>query len=204
MKLVWRSRPPPPSSIMTSTTNSVAPSATASNVNLTEKSAMPTTVTAAEFAAALGGTDVPRVVDEPPPSKWKWNWRLSKKRPSKATSGDVEKGPAARTARPIRLFAPVYGGLGLGLSAFFMASGVGTTLSEWRLDQDYSRFAVLATIPLLFCVSLVSFTGVTSTTDVLSSSVSLVLCPPNRVNSDIPVRSFCSPDMQFLMFFTVA
>jgi hypothetical protein len=158
MKLVWRTRPPAPS-IVTTTTNSVNPSTTGSNVNLNEKTPI-TPVTDAAVAVVLAGKEIPGAADEPPASTWKWSWRLSKKRPSAVISDDLEKGSAGREARPIRLFAPVYGGLGLGLSVFFMASGVATTLVEWRLDHDYSRFALFTTIPLLFCVSLVSFIDV--------------------------------------------
>ena len=160
MKLVWRSRPPAPS-IVTSTTNSVTPSATASNVNLNEKgSVTPIPVTDAAVAKVLAAKEISTPADEAPASHSRWSWRLSKKRPSAPISDDVEKGPAGWEPRPIRLFAPVYGGLGLGLSAFFMAMGIATTLVEWRLDHNYSRFALFVTIPLLFCVSLVSFIGV--------------------------------------------
>ncbi|KAJ7759602.1 glycosyl transferase family group 2-domain-containing protein [Mycena metata] len=59
-----------------------------------------------------------------------------------------------RTARPIRLFAPFYGGLGAGLSLFFVTRGLSTLLIEWRYDGDYTRFALMLTAPYLFCVSL--------------------------------------------------
>jgi len=152
MKLVWRSRPPAPS-IVTSTTNSVAPSTTASDVNLNEKGPITSAVTDTAVAEVLAAKEISATAEEPA-SRSKWSWRLSKKRPSVPISDDLEKGPAGREARPIRLFAPVYGGLGLGLSAFFMAMGIATTLVEWRLDGNYSRFALFATIPFLFCVSL--------------------------------------------------
>lgn len=153
MKLVWRSRPSVSSvpSVLTSTTNSIAPSTTASDVNLNEKTVITPTVITDEV---LAGKEIMGTTDKP--STRKWSWRLSKKRPSAAVLDDVEKGSAGRQARPIRLFAPVYGGLGLGLSAFFVANGVATALTEWRLDHDYTRFALFTTIPLLFCVSLVS------------------------------------------------
>lgn len=76
--------------------------------------------------------------------------------------------------RPPMLYAPVYNGLAFGLSvcecyasfiflplthgycAVFLANGVNTILIEWQLDRDFTRFALCATIPLLFAVSLVS------------------------------------------------
>lgn len=164
MKLVWRSRPLTPS-VVTSTTNSVTPSTTGSNVNLNEKT--PTTlvtVTDAAVAVALASKEISGTADEASVSnRWKWSWRLSRKRPSAAISDDLEKGSAGREARPIRLFAPVYGGLGLGLSAFFIANGVATILAEWRLDHNYRRFALLVTMPFLFCVSLFFALQVVST-----------------------------------------
>ncbi|KAF8642084.1 hypothetical protein AX16_009700 [Volvariella volvacea WC 439] len=89
-------------------------------------------------------------------SNW---WRLgSRKQPegvvvSKEKDGesDVEKGVQPRRAM---LFAPLYGGLALGLSVFFGASGLSILLQEFRLDPDYVRFALLVLSPLLLCVSI--------------------------------------------------
>jgi hypothetical protein len=185
MKLVWRSRTRA-SSVLSSTTNSVTPSTTASNVNLNEKT--PTPITDAAIATVLAGKEIPGAADEPPTSTWKWGWKLSKARPSAAISDDLEKGPAGQEARPIRLFAPIYGGLGLGLSAFFMASGVATVLAEWRLDHSYSRFALFSTIPLLFCISLVSFTDVLRALRCLKLSISSVLLSPDHSKLELCVR----------------
>ncbi|KZV75016.1 hypothetical protein PENSPDRAFT_572274 [Peniophora sp. CONT] len=80
-----------------------------------------------------------------------WGWRIGDK--AAQAQSDTESASGA-SPRPIRLFAPVYGGLGAGLSLFFIASGVSVLLQEWRLDHDYSRFALLVTTPLLFCVAL--------------------------------------------------
>lgn len=121
MKLVWRSRRTN-ASFVTSTTTSIAPSTTASNVNLTEKpTRAPITVTDAVAAVALAEKEALPTVQpdaEPTSQKTKWSWKLSKKRPTKILSTDLEKGASltGREARPIRLFAPVYGGFGLGLA----------------------------------------------------------------------------------------
>lgn len=77
----------------------------------------------------------------------------------------------------MRLFAPFYGGLGCALSvctvfllscrlranlfhlnsiSVFVGSGLQVLMTEWRLDHDYTRFALMVTSPFLFCVSLVS------------------------------------------------
>ncbi|EIW53035.1 uncharacterized protein TRAVEDRAFT_75216 [Trametes versicolor FP-101664 SS1] len=67
---------------------------------------------------------------------------------------DIEKTAEGPSPRPIRLFAPVYNGLGVALSIFFIGSGVAILVQESLLDGDYTRFALLVTTPFLFCVSL--------------------------------------------------
>ncbi|KAI0287145.1 glycosyl transferase family group 2-domain-containing protein [Russula brevipes] len=81
-----------------------------------------------------------------------WGWRIGSKARRAPAPSDLEKG--GTSARPTRYFAPVYGGLGLALSTFFIGSGVSMVLQEWRLTNDFTRFALLATAPFLFCVSL--------------------------------------------------
>ncbi|EKM53202.1 uncharacterized protein PHACADRAFT_259384 [Phanerochaete carnosa HHB-10118-sp] len=56
--------------------------------------------------------------------------------------------------RPVMLYAPVYNGLAFGLSIFFIGNGINTLLIEWQLDNNFTRFALCAIIPLLFAVSL--------------------------------------------------
>ncbi|KAF9484563.1 hypothetical protein BDN70DRAFT_797466 [Pholiota conissans] len=150
MKLVWRSRNQgATSSIITSVSNSSVPSTTASNVNLNEKASTRASVTVAEVAAAVSAATT-----TPPAKKakkWGWGWKLSKK--TAPAPSDPEKG-STRQPRPIRLFAPLYNGLGVGLSLYFLGSGLTTLLQEWRLDHDYTRFALLAASPFLICVAL--------------------------------------------------
>jgi len=81
-----------------------------------------------------------------------WGWRIGSKAGRAPAPRDLEKGGA--NSRPTRYFAPVYGGLGLALSTFFIGSGLNVLLQEWRLTNDYTRFALMGTAPLLFCVSL--------------------------------------------------
>lgn len=151
MKLVWRARVTTgSSSIITSgsATGSVAPSTTASDVNLTEKA--PASMPSVADAATLAEKDRAK-------PKSKWSWKLGKKdsSPPASSQRDPEKqSSSGREARPIRLFAPFYGGLGAGLSVFFVASGLSMLVNEWRLDGDTRRFALMATAPFLLCVSL--------------------------------------------------
>ncbi|KAG2158793.1 uncharacterized protein EDB93DRAFT_1245362 [Suillus bovinus] len=52
------------------------------------------------------------------------------------------------------LYAPLYNGLCAALTFIFIGNGVCTLLSEFRLDDNYTYFALSAPLPLLFCVSL--------------------------------------------------
>ncbi|KAI0070924.1 hypothetical protein K474DRAFT_1607813 [Panus rudis PR-1116 ss-1] len=56
--------------------------------------------------------------------------------------------------RPAMLWAPIYNGLAAGLSIFFIGNAINTILIEWRLDQNFERFALFAVLPLFFCVAL--------------------------------------------------
>ncbi|KAH9923868.1 glycosyl transferase family group 2-domain-containing protein [Fomitopsis serialis] len=56
--------------------------------------------------------------------------------------------------RPALLYAPIYNGLAAGLSVYFIGNGFKTLLAEWRLDNNFVRFALVATMPFLYCVSL--------------------------------------------------
>lgn len=58
--------------------------------------------------------------------------------------------------RPAMLYAPVYNGFAFALSIFFIGNGINVLLIEWQLDNNFTRFALCAVIPLLFAVSLVS------------------------------------------------
>lgn len=164
VKLVWRSRTTgAPSILSNSGSTSVAPSTTASDVNLTEKPAL------APSSSPLAKDSTPKATSK---SKWSW-WKLSKKAPAAPTT-DLEKGTTAQS-RPTKLFAPFYSGFGAGLSicmccwfeneAFltylpivFIGSGLSILIQEYRLDSDWRRFFLLVTTPFLFCVSLVSLT----------------------------------------------
>ncbi|KAF8521626.1 glycosyl transferase family group 2-domain-containing protein [Hysterangium stoloniferum] len=69
-------------------------------------------------------------------------------------TSQLETGVPSVKRRPTRLLAPFYGGLGCGLSVFFVATGLQTLLGEWRLDGDWMRFFLCVTMPFIFCVSL--------------------------------------------------
>lgn len=173
MKLVWRSRLVTSPSVTTSDSTPVT-STTASNVNLNEKAtAARVLVTVTEAAVATAALTPLATAAAPKKKFWGLGWRLSSKKPSSGVT-DPEKA-STPPPRAIRLFAPLYGGLGSGLAIckfknvfiiqtcisnhasllVFIASGTNILLQEWRLDHDYTRFALLAASPFLVCVSLV-------------------------------------------------
>ncbi|KAG6889283.1 hypothetical protein C0992_005759, partial [Termitomyces sp. T32_za158] len=188
MKLVWRIRSNP-TSILTSTSSSASPSTTASDVNLNEKNAhQPITVTDAVAAATLAekeGNTAPKQELAQTASKWGWSWRLSSKRPSKPK--DVEKGTSGREDRPIRLFGPFYDGLGLAFAVFFILSGLSILLEEYLLDHNAIRFALFATAPFLFCVSLFFALQIVS-------NVSFVLGPVAQYHENSRYYSAIKPE----------
>lgn len=91
---------------------------------------------------------------------------------------DLEYGHGEPEKRPAMLYAPIYNGLAAGLSickwlsdlgyrhlvgsnefdfcfTVFIGNGVNTILVEFQLDKNFARFALVAVLPLLFCVALV-------------------------------------------------
>ncbi|KAH9023732.1 glycosyl transferase family group 2-domain-containing protein [Lactarius pseudohatsudake] len=122
----------------------------------------PTAVTSAVGSIADSASDVQindkeeEAATEPnakPASGGSWfGWRIGSRAKRAPAPQDLEKGGA--NARPAKYFGPVYSGLGLALSTFFMASGISTLLQEYRLTGTFTRFALLTTSPFLFSVSL--------------------------------------------------
>jgi len=110
MKYVWRSREKIHSA-STSVATSVAPSTTALNMNLNDPQS-------SSFPSAGAGAVT---VDSPPeqtkPQKSRTckilDWRRATSRTNEA---DPEKGADALALRPMRLLAPIYGGLAAALS----------------------------------------------------------------------------------------
>ncbi|KAF5353817.1 hypothetical protein D9758_010571 [Tetrapyrgos nigripes] len=154
MKFVWRCRTNTSSSFITS--GSIGSLGTvASDVALNNHVVFNDTIH--EKTEAEAPVPVVPVSAKPKKSRSCWSWRLSSKDTSPPLASDVEKGEGYRQDRPIRLFAPFYGGLGAALSVFFVGSGVSMLLQEQRLDgtkAGLTRFALLASSPLLLCVSL--------------------------------------------------
>ncbi|KIJ19375.1 hypothetical protein PAXINDRAFT_127502 [Paxillus involutus ATCC 200175] len=151
IKLVWRHRH------MTTRTSTLAdtpdasgsPSLVTSDVNLAEK----------VIEEEIPVTEKERANMKPkvkPKSTWGWSWKLAPPTDGTPTSdSDPEQdGSSKKQPRPIRLFAPFYCGFAIALSAFFVGSGVAIMLAEWVLDNNYIRFALLATAPFLFCIAL--------------------------------------------------
>ena len=97
-----------------------------------------------------------------------------KPRDGAAVNADPEKGaPGKREERKLVLIGPMYAGLGAALAACtifccclkcyayllcasdFMSSGIRVLLAEYALDGNMTRFALLVTLPVIYCVSIV-------------------------------------------------
>ncbi|KAI0707462.1 glycosyl transferase family group 2-domain-containing protein [Cerioporus squamosus] len=143
IKLVWNRRS---TNLSLSSDIPWTSSKTASDVNLTEKD--------------KEHVDIKEVPPVPPLPAGVRNGTVKKKRFFGLGSyfvtdkGDVEKTADGPSPRPIRLLAPIYNGLGVAMSLFFIGSGVSVLIEEALLDGSYTRFALLVTTPFLFCVSL--------------------------------------------------
>ncbi|KAL9708789.1 hypothetical protein Ac2012v2_007943 [Leucoagaricus gongylophorus] len=151
IKYIWRTRATMHSA-STSAAPSVASSTTASNTHLNHHP--PSSSPDAE-AGAVSAVGPPGKAKKTKSQKSRtcnildWRWITSR-----TTETDPEKGTDPPSPRPMRLLAPVYGGLGAALSIYFIGSGLSILLSEFKLDHGYRRFALLATAPFLLCVSL--------------------------------------------------
>ncbi|PVF94594.1 hypothetical protein CPB86DRAFT_776587 [Serendipita vermifera] len=88
---------------------------------------------------------------------------------------ELEAGGATGPApRPTKILAAIYIGIAVALSTFFMGSGVKIILTEWALDNDYIRFALLATLPLVFCVALFFCVQIVNTVSVVIGPIAQV------------------------------
>ncbi|KJA17902.1 hypothetical protein HYPSUDRAFT_205759 [Hypholoma sublateritium FD-334 SS-4] len=94
----------------------------------------------------------PAASSAPPQKKPWWSWRLDA-RPAAPPSSDVEKG-APEKPRKLVLIGPIYAGFGAGLAAYFATAGISVLLEEFALDRDPTRFALMVTLPVIFCVSI--------------------------------------------------
>lgn len=133
IKLVWRARPPLSSSasaltagslgsMSTALQSSASASASAQNISSQEKLSPGQRAgdAPAEDADVLAKTDAPKK------RSFLFGWRVTG---SAAKTGAKKTGEKDVEAwkpepRPLRLFAPIYGGLGAGLSVFFIGSGL--------------------------------------------------------------------------------
>ncbi|KAF8063260.1 glycosyl transferase family group 2-domain-containing protein [Lyophyllum atratum] len=118
------------------------------------KSIAPTPLSAsatpAESTADLNGKEAapaPMAEKKPAVKRGWWSWHLQPRADAPAPSGnaDPEKGRGKRKERKLILLGPLYAGCGAGLSTYFMSGGVTVLLEE---------FALLVTLPIIFCVSL--------------------------------------------------
>ncbi|TDL23464.1 hypothetical protein BD410DRAFT_857631 [Rickenella mellea] len=161
IKLVWRSRP---------LLHSASASARGSELHLTSPIGMPTSASPTTPNSAQGSSEEstePSSSAPPVKAKKRFGWRSTGTKQKAKASANAEKGVGSgekaeggdkegqvKDPRPIRLFAPVYGGLGAALSIYFIGSGLNILMQEFLLDGSFIRFSLLAASPFLFCVSL--------------------------------------------------
>ncbi|EEB90420.1 hypothetical protein MPER_11376, partial [Moniliophthora perniciosa FA553] len=154
IKLLWRSRP---AAATTSSTFSSAPNSIAGHtgdaasisghslVSSVRRSQIPPLLAAGDPEKALSDS-VTTTTTSGPRTKTKRTWWGKKV----TVTIDDSTPPKRKTA----LYAPVYNGLAAAMAAVFMGNGVKILLWEWYLDNMFMRFALLVTLPFLYCVSL--------------------------------------------------
>ncbi|KAL4247672.1 Glycosyl transferase family group 2-domain-containing protein [Abortiporus biennis] len=141
IKLVWSQR----ANFVSLSSSAVPSTVHSSNDDLVEKKEESVVNEKEVLAIIAKKTEQPRK----PKSGRKWglsNWWTTK--------DDLEKTADGPSPRPIRLFAPFYGGIAAGLSVYYLGSGVNTMIQEIVLDGSYVRLALLVTLPFLYCISL--------------------------------------------------
>ncbi|KAJ7503345.1 glycosyl transferase family group 2-domain-containing protein [Mycena galericulata] len=138
-------------------TASLAPAADTNNNNNDNNNESTSDITEVDIPA-------PAPAPAPPTKIFGWSWRLQP-RPAAPTTpdrgsesrGDAEKGEGAggeRKERKLVLLGPLYAGLGAALAGYFVLAGVSILLEEFALDRDPTRFALVVTLPVIFCVSI--------------------------------------------------
>ncbi|KAF8163759.1 glycosyl transferase family group 2-domain-containing protein [Crassisporium funariophilum] len=85
-----------------------------------------------------------------------WSWKLDPRAiaVNSSSDSDPEKGAGKRKERKLVMIGPIYAGLGAAMAAYFMSAGIGGLLEEYALDGDYTRFVLIITMPVIFCVSI--------------------------------------------------
>lgn len=108
--------------------------------------------------------------------------------------------------RPVMLYAPFISGLAIILNCVFVSSGMRNLIKEALLDSDYSRFALMATVPFGFLLATVSPDIFASESRILTldaaNTVLLYLCCWQRLADVWPHRSF--PREQRILFWQSA
>ncbi|KAF8891407.1 glycosyl transferase family group 2-domain-containing protein [Infundibulicybe gibba] len=169
IKHIWRTRNIARKSVSSQPTTA-SPSVSNSQAELNEKPASEPEIAAPETS-------------KPPPSRKWWSWKLQP--PSPTASFDPEKG--RRKERKLVLLGPLYAGLGAALSSYFMSSGLSILMEEFALDGDASRFALVVTLPIIYCVSLFFCLQ-------LIGNISLILGPVAQYHENSQYYSAIKPD----------
>lgn len=82
-----------------------------------------------------------------PTRRWFNAWR-------RLDSPHADASAAATAVRKQPLLGPLYAGLGTALAAYFLVSAAANLLQQFLLDRSSTRFFLLITLPVIFCVSI--------------------------------------------------
>lgn len=196
IKHIWRTRKVarrstfvPPSTAASTNTN--ASSASGSQAELNPS----TTVNEFDEKVNLEVEEKSLQVPPPAPKKSWWSWRLQPPAPQSSSSsssssnppGDPEKGPSRKKPRKLVLLGPLYAGCGAALAMYFVTAGVSVLLQEYALDGTTARFALLVTMPVIFCVSLFFCLQ-------LVGNLSLIIGPVNQYHENSMYYSAIKPE----------
>ncbi|KAL0574641.1 hypothetical protein V5O48_007337 [Marasmius crinis-equi] len=146
IKLLWRSRPV--ASNMSARSSSATNSVVGHDSPSVASSVLARPLQPAEQALSPGSSEVPSF---PPASKTKTKRTWYGKSVTVPVPDSEKDSPSHR---PTMLYAPLYNGIAAGLAIFFIGNGMRTLLFEFFMDGSFMRFALCATFPLLYCVSL--------------------------------------------------
>ncbi|KAJ7470983.1 glycosyl transferase family group 2-domain-containing protein [Mycena latifolia] len=142
------------------------------------------------YAANADKEQAPAVQTKPAGSSFLGWWRLQPREAPAPADAYTEKGAedsgGERKSRKLVLLGPLYAGCGAGLAMYFCGSGVSVLLEEYALDGDPTRFALIATLPIIFCISVFFCLQ-------LVGNISLIIGPINQYHENSAYYSAVRP-----------
>ncbi|KAJ7056829.1 glycosyl transferase family group 2-domain-containing protein [Mycena amicta] len=116
-----------------------------------------------------------------------WSWRLQPRAAQDQQAADPEKaGSEGGKDRKLVLLGPFYAGCGAALAAYFVFAGISVLLEEYALDGNATRFVLVLTLPVIFCVSIFFCLQ-------LVGNISLILGPVSQYHENSAYYSAVKP-----------